>query len=127
METGKSSLGATSRIASARTLRSVIDSALEHRSNVPITFPDSLVGVSVDTRGDWTITVGLSIKSDRFNFAASRLEKLGFFQATENEGSSYFLWTSLLTETENPKITTEQVLAQTVRILQGTPASHYIS
>ena len=127
MDTGKSSLGASSRMASARTLRSVLDSALEHRSNVPIAFADSLIGVSVDTRGDWTITVGLSIKSGRFNFVASGLEKIGFFRATENEGSCYFLWTSLLTETENAKITTELVLAQAVRILQATPASQYIS
>ena len=127
METGKSSLEAGSRITSARTLRSVLDSALEHRSNVPIAFPNSLIGVSVDNRGDWTITVGLSIKSDRLDFAASGLEKIGFFRATENEGSCYFLWTSLLTETENPKTTTEQVLGQAVRILQETRASQYIS
>ena len=127
METGKRSLGASSSIVSARTLRNVLDSALERKSNVPITFPDSLIGVSVDTRGDWTITVGLSIKSDRFNSIAAGLEKIGFFQATENEGSCYFLWTSLLVESDNANATTEQVLAQAVMILQAPSVSQYIS
>ena len=127
METGKRSVGTSSRTASPSTLRSILDSARERKPNVPIAFPNSQVGVSLDTRGDWTITVGLSLKSDRFNSIASGLEKIGFFQATENEGNYYFLWTSLLTETENANTTTEQVLAQAVRILQGTPASQYIS
>ena len=127
METGKKTLGTSSRIASTGTVRSVLDSALERKSNVPITFPDSRIGVSVDTRGDWTITVGLSIKSNRFNIIASGLERIGFFQATENEGSYYFLWTSLLTETENANATTEQVLAQAVRVLEATSVSQYIS
>ena len=126
METGKRALGASSPITSPRTLRNVLDSALERGSNMSINLPDSTIGVNLDARGDWTISVGLSLKSGRFNSVASGLEGIGFFHATETEGTSYFLWTTFLTQTENHRTITEEVLAQTLRILQGTPASQYI-
>ena len=126
METGKSSLESSSRLANSRDLKSVLESAMMRKSTLAMTFPDSIVGVSLDIRGDWTITVGLSLQSDRFNSIASDLQTIGFFQATENEGTCYFLWTSLLTETGNPNATTEQVLAQVVGILQITSVSQYI-
>jgi hypothetical protein len=126
-ETGKLPLGANSRMANLGTLKSVIDSALERRSSVSIILADSTVGVSLDTRGDWTISIGLSFKSDRFHSISTGLEGIGFFQATENGGASYFLWTSFMTETENVRTATEQVLAQAVKILQALPVSQYIS
>jgi hypothetical protein len=126
-ETGKLPLGASSRIANLRTLKSVIDSALERKSSMSITLADSAISVSLDTRGDWTISIGLSLKSDRFHLISTRLEGIDFFQATENDGTSYFLWTSLLTQTENVRIATEQVLARAVKILQALPVSPYIS
>lgn len=92
-----------------------------------IMLADSRIGVNLDTRGDWTISIGLSLKSDRFRPISLGLESIGFFQATENEGTSYFLWTSLLTLAENARTVTEQVLAQAVKILQATPVSQYIS
>ena len=127
METGKRSLRASPPITSPGTLRSMLDSAMERRSSISINLPDSTIGVNLDSKGDWTISVGLSLKLGRFNSIASGLEGIGFFQATENEGTCYFLWTSFLTQTENLKTVTEQVLAQTVRILQAKPASQYIS
>ena len=126
-ETGKPWIGAGPRTADARTLQDVIDHALERRANMSITLADSTVGVSLDTRGDWTVSIGLSLKSDRFHSISSGLERLGFFHATENEGTRYFLWTSILTETDNARTATEQVLGQAVKILQTTPVSQYIS
>ena len=126
MDTGKRSLGARPRMSNPETLRGVLDSAIERGSSMSINLPDSTIGVGLDAKGDWTISVGLSLKSGRFNSIASGLEGIGFFQATENGGTSYFLWTTFLAQTENHRTTTEQVLAQTLRILQGTPASQYI-
>lgn len=120
-------LEAHSRLTNPRTLKSVIDSALDGGSGKSIILADSRIGVNLDTRGDWTISVGLSLTSDRFRPISLGLERLGFFQATENEGTSYFLWTSLLTLAENARTVTEQVLAQAVKILQATPVSQYIS
>ena len=88
---------------------------------------DSTIGVNLDSRGDWTISIGLSLKSDRFHPISSGLEALGFFQATEDQGTSYFLWTSLLTLMENPRSATERVLSLALRIVQATPVSQYIS
>ena len=92
-----------------------------------IILADSRIGVNLDSRGDWTISVGLSLKSDRFRSISIGLESIGFFQATENEGTRYFLWTSLLTLAENARTVTEQVLAQAVKILQAATVSQYIS
>ena len=92
-----------------------------------IILADSRIGVNLDTRGDWTISIGLSLKSDRFRSISLGLESIGFFHATENEGTNYFLWTSVLTMAENARTATEQVLAQAVKILQATPVSQYIS
>ena len=125
--TGKLPLRVGSQIANSGTLKSVIDSSLKRGSGLSIALSDATVGVSLDTRGDWTISVGLSLRSDRFHETSLGLERLGFFQAAENEGASYLLWTSLLAQTENVRSATEQVLAETVRILQAPPVSAYIS
>jgi hypothetical protein len=126
-ENGKLPLGANSRIANSKALKSVIDSALERKSSMSITLPESTIGVSLDTRGDWTISIGLSLKSSCFHSKSTKLEGIGFFQATENDGTSYFLWTSFITNAENGRTATEQVLAEAVKILQALPVSQYIS
>lgn len=91
-----------------------------------ITLAQSTIGVSLDAQGDWTISIGLSHNPDRFLTISSGLEGLGFFQATENDGMTYFLWTSLLTGTPNVRTVTEQILDMALKILQATPVSQYI-
>ena len=115
------------RMADARTLKGVIDSKMDRGSSLSIALSVATVGIGLDTRGDWTISIGLSIRSDHFHQISLDLETLGFFHATETEGTSYLLWTSLLTEPENPRIAAEQVLSRTMKILQAAPISTYIS
>ena len=125
--TGKLQPAICARIADVRTLKRVIDSKMERGSSLSIALSGATVGISLDTQGDWTISIGLSLKSDRFHQISSDLENLGFFHATDTEGMSYLLWTSLLTETENSRIAAEELLSQTMKILQAVPISTYIS
>src|SRR3989442_13892617 len=91
-------------LAEQRSLAAMVDVSLRRGSGLSIALSDATVGVSLDKLGDWTITVGLSSRSDRFHRSISSLEKLGFFQAPENEGSMYMLWTSLLAEVAHASI-----------------------
>jgi hypothetical protein len=110
-----------------KSLATMVDASLKRGSGLSITLADATVGVSLDKLGDWTITVGLSSKSDRFYQSISSLERLGFFQATENEGSMYMLWTSLLSEDGETRTVAEQTLLQALNALQGPTVSRYIS
>jgi hypothetical protein len=109
-----------------RSLATMVDASLKRGSGLSIALADATVGVSLDKLGEWTITVGLSSKSDRFHQSISSLERLGFFQATENEGSVYMLWTSLLSEDGDARIVAEQTLLQALKALQA-PVLLYIS
>ena len=104
----------------------MVDASLRRGSGLSIALSDATVGVSLDKLGDWTITVGLSSRSDRFRQSISSLERLGFFQATENEGSVYMLWTSLLSEVGDARIVAEQTLLQALKALQAPTVSLYI-
>ncbi len=110
-----------------RSLAAIVDASLRRGSGLSIALSDATVGVSLDKLGDWTITVGLSSRSDRLRQSISSLERLGFFQATENEGSVYMLWTSLLSEVGDAKIVAEQTLLQALKALQAPTVSLYIS
>src|SRR5438094_10498740 len=88
-------------LAEQRSLAAMVDASLRRGSGLSIALSDATVGVSFDKLGDWTITVGLSSRSDRFRQSISSLERLGFFPATENEGSVYMLCTSLLSVVDN--------------------------
>ena len=114
-------------LAEQRSLAAMVDASLRRGSGLSIALSDATVGVSLDKLGDWTITVGLSSRSDRFRQSISSLERLGFFQATENEGSVYMLWTSLLSEVGDARIVAEQTLLQTLKALQAPTVSLYIS
>ena len=114
-------------LADPRFLATIVDASLKRGSSLSIALSDATVGVSLDKLGDWTITVGLSLRSDRFRQMTSSLERLGFFQATENEGSIYMLWTSLLSEVGDVRTTAEQTLLQALKVLQETTVSLYIS
>src|SRR5437016_13919488 len=83
-------------LADPTSLAIMVDGSLKRGSSLSIALSDAIVGVNLDNLGDWTITVGLSSRSDRFHQITSSLESLGFFQATENEGTKYMLWKSLL-------------------------------
>src|SRR5438445_5569333 len=91
-------------LADARSLATMVDASLKRGSGLSIALSDATIGVSLDKLGDWTITVGLSSRSDRFHQSISCLERLGFFQATENEGSIYMLWTSLISDVVDDRI-----------------------
>ena len=112
-------------LAEQRSLAAMVDASLRRGSGLSIALSDATVGVSLDKLGDWTITVGLSSRSDRFRQSISSLERLGFFQATENEGSVYMLWTSLLSEVGDARIA-EQILLQALKALQAPTVSLYI-
>jgi len=114
-------------LADQKSLAAMVDASLRRGSGLSIALSDATVGVSLDKLGDWTITVGLSSRSDRFRQSISSLERLGFFQATENEGSVYMLWTSLLSEVGDAKIVAEQTLLQALKALQAPTVSRYIS
>jgi len=110
-----------------RSLVTMFDASLKRGSSLSIALSDATVGVNLDKLGDWTITVGLSSRSDRFRQSISSLERLGFFQATENEGSIYLLWTSLLSEGGDARIVAEQTLLLALKALQAPSVSPYIS
>ncbi|TMI31154.1 hypothetical protein E6H27_06685 [Candidatus Bathyarchaeota archaeon] len=112
-------------LAEQRSLAAMVDASLRRGSGLSIALSDATVGVSLDKLGDWTITVGLSSRSERFQQSISSLERLGFFQATENEGSVYMLWTSLLSEVGDARIA-EQILLQALKALQAPTVSLYI-
>jgi len=114
-------------LAEQRSLSTMVDASLKRGSGLSIALSDATVDVSLDKLGDWTITVGLSSRSDRFHQSISSLERLGFFQATENEGSIYMLWTSLLSEVGDARIVAEQTLLQALKALQAPTVSLYIS
>ena len=115
-----------SGVADLRSLVTVVDSSLKRGSGLSITLPDATVGVSFDKLGDWTIAVGLSSRSKRFHQMISSLERLGFFQAAENEGSTYMLWTSLLAGNDDGRVVAEQTLVQALKTLQAPTVSSYI-
>jgi hypothetical protein len=110
-----------------KSLATMVDVLLKRGSGLSIALSHATIGVSLDKLGDWTITVGLSSTSVRFNQSVSSLERLGFFQATENEGSIYMLWTSLLSEVGDVRTSAQQTLLQALKALQAHTVSMYIS
>src|SRR5436305_1299094 len=76
----------------------LVDSSLKPGRSIALTFSDGIIHVMLDQTGDWTITAGLSVLSDRLLSLTRSLEELGFFQAAEQGGMVYHLWTSALTE-----------------------------
>ncbi len=116
------------RLADPQSLATTLDASLKRGSSFSISVSDATVELSFDKVGDWTITVGLSSRSDRFHQITSSLESLGFFQAAENEGATYLLWTSLLAEVGDASRTTaEQTLLLALKVLQAPSVSLYIS
>ncbi len=105
----------------------LVDSSLRPGGSISLTFSDGIVHVILDQTGDWTITAGLSVLSDRLLPLTRSLEKLGFFQAAEHEGIIYHLWTSALKEHYSDRNKAEETLLGVLKSFQGSSAPSYIS
>jgi hypothetical protein len=114
-------------LADPVSLAAVIDASLKRGSSLSIGVPNATIGVTLDKLGDWTITVGLSPRSNQFHQMRAALEALGFFQAAEDEVASYMLWTSILSEVEDGRATTEETLMRALKVLQARAVLFYIS
>jgi hypothetical protein len=80
----------------------------------------------LDQTGDWTITAGLSVLSDRLISLTRSLEELGFFQAAEQGGMVYHLWTSALKEHYAERSTAERTLLRVLKSFQASSVPSYI-
>lgn len=104
-----------------------VNESLKPGGRVYLTFSDAIVSVVFDKVGDWTITVGISTRSERFGTITNTLGNLGFFQGTENEGVLYFLWTSALRQGQNSRSLAEDTLVRVLKSVDGHLAPRYIS
>jgi len=105
----------------------LVDSSLRPGGSISLTFSDGIVHVMLDQTGDWTITAGLSILSDRLQSLTRSLEELGFFQAAEQGGMVYHLWTSALKEHYADRNSAEETLLKVLKTFQLNCAPSYIS
>ncbi len=108
-------------------IASLVDNSLRPGGSISLAFSDGIVNVTLDQLGDWTITAGLSNRSNRLPSLIGSLERLGFFRATENEGTVYLLWTSALRDSQNNRTVAEEVLLRVLKSFQTPSASSYIS
>ena len=104
-----------------------VSESLKPGGNISLTFSDVRVNVVLDKAGDWTITVGVSTRSERLGTMANILGNLGFFQGTESDGILYFLWTSALLQGQNNRSLAEDTLVRLVKSVDGAVAPSYIS
>ena len=105
----------------------LVDSSLRPGGSLSLTFSDGIVHVVLDQTGDWTITAGLSVLSDRLLPLTRSLEELGFFQAAEQGGVIYHLWTSALKEHYANRSNAEETLLRVLRSFQASSVPGYIS
>lgn len=104
----------------------LIDKSLKPGTSTSIGVSGGKVNITLDGSGDWTIVVGLHSRSERTTATALSLEKLGFFRATENDGTVYLLWTSALAERVGDRSVVEGTLFETLNVLQRTAQTSYI-
>jgi hypothetical protein len=104
----------------------LVDSSLKPGGSISLTFSDGIVHVMLDQTGDWTITAGLSVLSGRLSSLTKSLEELGFFQATEQGGIIYHLWTSALKEHYADRSKAEETLLRVLRSFQAFSIPSYI-
>ncbi len=107
-------------------IASLLDSSLRPGGSISLAFSDGIVNVTLDQMGDWTITAGLSARSDRMLSLVRSLEELGFFRATENEGLIYLLWTSALQNNRDSRGSAEEKLLKVLKSFQASPIPNYI-
>jgi hypothetical protein len=104
----------------------LVDASLRPGGSISLTFSDGIVHVMLDQTGDWTITAGLSILSDRLSSLTKCLEELGFFQAAEQGGMVYHLWTSALKEHYSDRNKAEETLLRVLKSFQASSVPSYI-
>ena len=104
----------------------LVDSSLKPGGSISLTFSDGIVHVMLDETGDWTITAGLSVLSDRLLSLTRSLEELGFFQAAEQGGMVYHLWTSALKDHYADRNTAEETLLRVLKSFQAYSVPSYI-
>ena len=100
--------------------------SLQPGGSVSMAFSDGIVHVTLDQIGDWTITAGLSVSSDRLLQLTKTLEDLGFFQATEQSGMIYHLWTTALGEEDDNRVLAEETLLKVLKSFQSREVPSYI-
>ncbi len=103
----------------------LVDSSLKPGGSISLTFSDGIVHVMLDQTGDWTITAGLSVLSDRLLSLTRSLEE-GFFQAAEQGGMVYHLWTSALKEHYSDRSKAEETLLRVLKSFQASTVPSYI-
>ncbi len=108
-------------------ITSFVETSIRPGSSVLLAFSEATVNIFLDRTGDWTITLGLSTKTSRTSSLASQLEELGFFQATEDAGTVYFLWTSALLGLLDTRHYAEEKLLAALTVLQSDTPLSYIS
>lgn len=89
-------------------------------------FSDGIVHVTLDQTGDWTITAGLSVASGRLLRLTKTLEELGFFQAAEQAGMIYHLWTTALGDESDNRVLAEKTLLKVLESFQSRDVPSYI-
>jgi hypothetical protein len=104
----------------------LVDSSLRPGGSISLAFSDGIVHVMLDQTGDWTITAGLSVLSDRLLSLTMSLEELGFFQAAEQGGMVYHLWTSALKEHYSDRSIAEETLLRVLKSFQASSVPSYI-
>jgi len=113
-------------VADPVSIAGLVDSSLRPGGAISLTFSDGIVHVMLDQTGDWTITAGLSVLSDRLVPLTRSLEEIGFFQATEQGGVTYHLWTSALTNDNDNRNTAEETLLKVLKSFQSHHSPNYI-
>jgi hypothetical protein len=104
----------------------LVDSSLRPGGSILLAFTDGIIHVMLDQTGDWTITAGLSVLSDRLLSLTRSLEELGFFQAAEQGGMVYHLWTSALKEHYSDRSIAEETLLRVLKSFQASSVPSYI-
>ena len=108
-------------------ITSFVETSIRPGSSVLLAFSEATVNIFLDRTEDWTITLGLSTKTSRISSLAGQLEELGFFKATEDEGTVYFLWTSALLGLLHTRQYAEEKLLAALTVLQSNTPLSYIS
>src|SRR6266498_2056784 len=109
-------------IVDPASIAGLVDSSLRPGGAISVAFSDGVVHVMLDQNGDWTITAGVSVLSDRLLLLTRSLEDLGFFHATEHGGMVYHLWTSALHEDHENRNGAEATLLRVLKSFQSHSA-----
>src|SRR5213594_4721716 len=113
-------------VADPASIAGLVDSSLRPGGAISLAFSDGVVHVTLDQTGDCTITAGLSVLSDRLVPLTRALEDIGFFQATEQAGMVYHLWTSVLHQDSDERNIAEETLLRVLRSFQSHYSPTYI-